>query len=307
MPPESFINKKMRKQILLLFMVVFSCLSSEVASQIQGEVKDNEELKALHDQDQSDRMGSKIDWSQVSQRDKERRTRVYELLDAHLVHTSKDHAHAAMIFQHGGDTISSGMAVKMMRKAVALDSSINKWLLAAAIDRDLLGRGYPQIYGTQFEKMGNQPWEFSRIDTTKVTDAERKEYGVGSLAEQREKVKLLNKKRLSELLTAGKSVDEIVKFCKQEDKDKSAYNLSEGGINSFGYDLMRQKRNEEALKIFKLNTKLYPKGFNAYDSFGECLLKLGKEKEAIKAYKKSLELNPKNKNAEKALAEITGK
>lgn len=123
-------------------LVFFSGKVSDVASQARGATKDNQELRALHQADQSDRVG-KVDWRQVSQRDQERRRRVYELLEANLVRTAKDHSHAAMIFQHGGDTVSSGMAVKLMRKAVALDPSIDKWLLAAAIDRDLLGRGQP--------------------------------------------------------------------------------------------------------------------------------------------------------------------
>jgi len=155
--------------------------------------------------------------------------------------------------------------------------------------------------------MGDQPWVLSKIDTSKITDDERKEYGVGTLAEQREKVKLMNKKNLSELLANGNTVDEVVTFCLQEDKSKSLYNLSESGVNNFGYGLMAQKRYREALKIFELNIKLYPKGSNAFDSYGECLFKLGKKEEAIAAYKKSLELNPKNSNAHKVLAEIKGK
>jgi tetratricopeptide (TPR) repeat protein len=75
-------------------------------------------------------------------------------------------------------------------------------------------------------------------------------------------------------------------------------------MNNFGYQLMNQGEKEEALKIFKLNTELYPNGFNAFDSYGECLLALGDKENAIKAYKKSLQLNPKNKNAEKVLSEI---
>lgn len=67
---------------------------------------------------------------------------------------------------------------------------------------------------------------------------------------------------------------------------------------------MAQGNNHAALKIFKLNTALYPSAYNTYDSYGECLLKLGKKEEAIKAYKKSLALNPNNDNAKKILTEI---
>ena len=67
---------------------------------------------------------------------------------------------------------------------------------------------------------------------------------------------------------------------------------------------MSEDKNEAALKIFELNTKLYPMGFNAYDSYGECLVKNGKNEEGIKAYEKSLVLNPENKNAETVLAKL---
>ena len=104
----------------------------------QAALVDNEELKALYEADQADRKSMDIDWSEIYPRDQARQKRVSELLESGQVRTSNDYANAAMVFQHGDDTIASGMAVEMMRKAVELDSSRNKWLLAAAIDRDLM-------------------------------------------------------------------------------------------------------------------------------------------------------------------------
>ncbi|MBN1927520.1 MAG: tetratricopeptide repeat protein, partial [Prolixibacteraceae bacterium] len=75
-------------------------------------------------------------------------------------------------------------------------------------------------------------------------------------------------------------------------------------VNSLGYFLLNQDKMEEALRIFKLNTELYPDGFNTYDSYGECLLRIGKNEEALAAFRKSLELNPDNKNAEKKISEL---
>lgn len=295
----------MKKLVFLIFAAtIFSC-NSETQEATSQELIDNEELKQLYKEDQGDRQSANIDWETVSERDRTRQSRVYELLDSNKVLTSLDYSNAAMIFQHGGDTIASGMAVKMMRKAIELDSTINKWLLAAAIDRDLMRRGVPQIYGTQYYKQGaDDPWELYDLDSTKVTDEERMEYGVETLAQQREKLKMMNKKKLWDLLESGKTIEEIVQWIKDENLEESTYNLTESGINSFGYELMRENRNEEALKIFQLNTELYPTGFNTYDSLGECLLKLGKKEEGIKAYKKSLELNPNNDNATKVLSEL---
>lgn len=68
---------------------------------------------------------------------------------------------------------------------------------------------------------------------------------------------------------------------------------------------MKENKENEALEIFKLNTQLYPKGWNTYDSYGELLFEDGKKEEAKKSYQKSLKLNPKNENAIKVLKELS--
>ena len=296
----------MKRAILLLLIVsILSCKEKAKEPTEIVQVSDNTELKELYKADQADRQTDNIDWSVVSERDDQRQARVYELLDSNKVITSEDYANAAMIFQHGGDTVASGMAVKLMRKAVGLDSTRSKWLLAAAIDRDLMRREKPQIYGTQYRKISaDDPWQIYELDTTQVTDEERQEHGVETLAEQKEKLRMMNKKSLSEFLASGKDIEDIIKLAKSADLENSEYNLSESGINSFGYQLMGEGKDGDALKIFELNTELYPDGFNTFDSYGECLVKLGEIEKGIAAYKKSLELNPKNDNAGKVLQEL---
>lgn len=291
--------------VLFLFSGLISCDEGDKVEEQVLENVDNLELMKMYELDQNDRKSGDIDWSVVSNNDRLREERVYELLDSNMVNTSLDYHNAAMIFQHGMDSVASGMAVKLMTRSVELDPNADKWLLAAAIDRDLMRRDLPQVYGTQFRRMGmDSPWERYKIDTTIVTDEERKEYGVESLAEQREKERRMNKKKVTQLLIDGKSVEEIVDFIKNEDLNESSFDLSESGINRLGYLLMSEERNREALLIFKLNTELYPEGFNTYDSYGECLLDLGEKESAIDAYRKSLELNPKNTNAKKVIDEL---
>lgn len=263
---------------------------------------DNTELKKMYEEDQKARMVSKIDWMQLTKSDSIREKRVYELIRFGQLTTGKDYYHSAMIFQHGRDTLASSMAVKMMKKAIDLDSTVNKWLLAAAIDRDLMRRDKPQIYGTQYIKMGeNAKWERYKIDSIQVSDAERKYYNVETLAEQKEKERNLNLRPVSAFYAESKSLDKTIKLIKAEKKQgvKAVYNVSEGEINSFGYELLNAKKAKEALLIFSLNTELYPDKFNTFDSLGECLLALNRKEEAIKAYKRSLELNPKNEKARK--------
>ena len=256
-----------------------------------------------YNEDQASRKVKNIDWSVLSKQDDERKSRVYELIMSGQIVTGKDYYNSAMIFQHGGDTLASSMAVKQMRKAIELDTTINNWLLAAAIDRDLMRRQKPQIYGTQYTKNDGENWKRYNIDTTQVTDKERKFYHVETLAEQLEKERNMNLTLISEFHSTSNSIAETVKFIEVENKKgiKSTYNTSESGLNRFAYELMGAKRENDALEIFTLNTVLYPNGFNAFDSLGECLILLGKKDEGIKAYKKSLELNPKNENARKII------
>jgi tetratricopeptide (TPR) repeat protein len=289
---------------IILLAIIFGIISCNFKNGIVQEIiLDNQELIEIYKSDQSDRT-QHIDWNIVQKNDSVREARVYELLDSNKVRSSLDYNNAALIFHHGEDSVAYGMAVKLMKKSIELDSTRNKWFLAVITDRYLLSINKPQIYGTQYIRLDNKIVVREEMDSTKITDAERIEYGVETLAEQREKIKNLNRKKLTELVDEGKTIDEIIQFVKQGEDKKSQYDLRETWINNFGYQLMNQGEKEEALKIFKLNTELYPSSFNTFDSYGECLLELGDKKNAIKAYKKSLELNPDNKNAEKILSEI---
>lgn len=104
----------------------------------------------------------------------------------------------------------------------------------------------------------------------------------------------------------GQPIIEAVDFIKQERMkgSNSDYNVSELGINAFGYALMQQGHNEDASTIFQLNIEFYPNSWNTYDSYGDALLKLDRKEEAMKAFKKSLELNPGNEKARMILKKM---
>ncbi|OUS01496.1 hypothetical protein A9Q86_06875 [Flavobacteriales bacterium 33_180_T64] len=298
----------MTRYLVIIIPLLFLSCKEKTTIETEYLISDNTELIEIYKNDQLDRQNinlnssTPIDWSIVSKRDHLRRERISQLLDSNKIHTSLDYHNAAMIFQHGEDSIAYGMAVKLMQKSIELDPKADKWLLAAAIDRNLLSRNKPQIYGTQYQKIGdNNPWSLREIDTAQISDSQRIEYGVETLAQQREKVKNMNKKELSDLIASGKSIDEIIAYIHSSNNKNSNYDLSENGINNFGYDLISNNKIYEALKVFKLNTELYPQAYNTYDSYGECLLLTGQKEKAIHAYKKSLELNAKNTNAKKII------
>lgn len=181
------------KKVFLLFLIISINCKKPTHQSIN--IKNNQTLLDLYYQDQEDRQNENLSWKLISKRDSFRRNKVNLMLKNKEIKTALDYSNAAMIFQHGLDTISSFMAIKMMTKSISIDSTQNKWLLAAAIDRHLIRKNKPQIYGTQYIFI-NDKWQLCKSDTTKITDKQRIEYGVETLLEQKNKVKRLNSKNL---------------------------------------------------------------------------------------------------------------
>jgi len=265
----------------------------------------NAQLQDMADQDQNSRFGTTINWTELNRQDSLRRVQVYELLKTDKIQTAKDFFNVGIILHHGKDSIDSKRAVESFAKAIAMDSSLNKWWYAAALDRDLMRRDKPQIYGTQtiYDDTTHGKFKRYKMDSTKVTDAQRNFYGVKTLAEQRERGRVMNLKSIFTYYKDHPNLDQIITLIKREFKKQTAasYNVNEQMINGLGYLLLNKDQPKEALRIFKLNTTLYPNASNTYDSYGECLLKLNRTQDALTAYRKSLELNPENQNAKTIL------
>jgi hypothetical protein len=65
---------------------------------------------------------------------------------------------------------------------------------------------------------------------------------------------------------------------------------TEADLNQYGYELMGQKKVDEAIAIFQKNVKAHPESWNAHDSLGEAYLTKGDKKQAAAAYGKALSL-----------------
>lgn len=78
-------------------------------------------------------------------------------------------------------------------------------------------------------------------------------------------------------------------------------------LNFFGYELMNDNKLDEAIEVFKLNTRLFPDEPNVWDSLGEAYMNKGENENAIENYKKVLELAPNNQNAKKMLEKLESK
>ena len=177
----------MRNAIIILTFSLLSC-----SDKVNEEKLMSSTIDEVYTSDQEDRKTNNINWSVISKRDELRSKRVNQLLDSNKIKTAKEYSQAAMIFQHGEDSTDYKKAILLMKKAIEMDSTISKWLFAAATDRYLLSLGKAQIYGTQFIQEGNGPWVLKDYDTTAVDDNERMIYGVGTLEEQKNRVAEMN-------------------------------------------------------------------------------------------------------------------
>jgi tetratricopeptide (TPR) repeat protein len=105
-----------------------------------------------------------------------------------------------------------------------------------------------------------------------------------------------------------KGTEEAIKYYKAlRENNKKEYTISPRELNGLGYFLLRNSKIDDAIKIFKFNTELYPKSSSGYDSLAEAYLEKGDKKKAIKYYAKALELNPNNTEIIEKLNRITEK
>jgi tetratricopeptide (TPR) repeat protein len=66
---------------------------------------------------------------------------------------------------------------------------------------------------------------------------------------------------------------------------------TEADINNVAYQLLAEKKYDEAIALFKRNVKEHPDSFNVYDSLGEALAATGDKKGAIENYGKALSMS----------------
>ena len=92
-----------------------------------------------------------------------------------------------------------------------------------------------------------------------------------------------------------------------KEKRSDTYELDEDEMNDVGYKLLRMKKVNEAIEIFKLNVEAFPNSSDVYDSLGEAYMVNGDKELAIKNYQKSVELDPQNTNGIEMLKKLRAK
>jgi CubicO group peptidase (beta-lactamase class C family) len=82
------------------------------------------------------------------------------------------------------------------------------------------------------------------------------------------------------------------------------YDFAEVVLNSYAYIFLRSGKVDEAIKVFKLNTDLYPGSFNVFDSLADGYEKAGNKTLAIESCKKALQIDPSNEYEKNRIIEL---
>jgi tetratricopeptide (TPR) repeat protein len=83
------------------------------------------------------------------------------------------------------------------------------------------------------------------------------------------------------------------------------YDFGESELNTLGYQLLYgDKKPDDAVAIFRLNTAEYPASSNAFDSLGEAYSQSGQKALAIQSYQTAVKLDPTNGHAVSMLKQL---
>jgi tetratricopeptide (TPR) repeat protein len=100
----------------------------------------------------------------------------------------------------------------------------------------------------------------------------------------------LNQSRFLKVLDAGGWEKAEQAYREDRKKNPDSDLLNERALNQTGYQLLGEKKNAEAISVFTLVIKDYPKSTNAYDSLGDAYVAAGQAEPAIAASEKELAL-----------------
>jgi tetratricopeptide (TPR) repeat protein len=111
--------------------------------------------------------------------------------------------------------------------------------------------------------------------------------------------KLLGDKIRNDGLNAGKEF-----YKKLQTNNPEGYVFREGDMNQLGYALISEDKTDAAIYVFELNTKNYPKSWNACDSLADGYRSAGNIAKAKHCYEMALKINPDFKASRDKLAQL---
>jgi D-alanyl-D-alanine-carboxypeptidase/D-alanyl-D-alanine-endopeptidase len=107
--------------------------------------------------------------------------------------------------------------------------------------------------------------------------------------------------------TQTKGVDQALELYHHlKESTDSPFVFNENQLNYLGGELRSKRKIKDAIKVFELNVREYPKSPLVYESLGETYRRNGKEKSSIKYFEKALELDSQNPHWTYLLNKIKG-
>jgi hypothetical protein len=198
----------MKKYFLFVTRLIITlALGVALPSRAQKQNEHGSEVHQLFLADQAEReslkgvLGSPAAWQKTKQRDKQRQTRVRQLLVSGALKTGQDYRDAAFIFQHGDKPEDYLLAHTLAMASVAKGDLEARWIGAATLDRYLQSTKKPQIFGTQYSKQGAKAYSLEPFNPDFLTDGLREVLCVPTRDQQRKDLDKLNKNLPPEALS----------------------------------------------------------------------------------------------------------
>ncbi len=87
-------------------------------------------------------------------------------------------------------------------------------------------------------------------------------------------------------------------------REKALTVATEAELNQYGYQLLGQKKVDEAIRVFEKNTKDHPASWNAWDSLAEGWATAGDKKKAAASYEKALSMTEDEEQTKRIRGEL---
>jgi len=113
--------------------------------------------------------------------------------------------------------------------------------------------------------------------------------------------------RVTRAIEAGDTAAAERVLTAARDQTANRFRSLERDVNRLGYEFVGSGKMPQAICVFRLNTRAYPRSANTYDSLGETLLAMGDRGGARQAYERALEVQPDYPNAKAAKELLEGK
>jgi hypothetical protein len=112
--------------------------------------------------------------------------------------------------------------------------------------------------------------------------------------------------QIERAVTAGDTAAAERSLAAARDKTANRFRSFERDLNLLGYKLAGSGHTAQAIQVFRLNTRAFPRSANTYDSLAETLLAAGYRDAAVATYRKALEVEPGFPPSAQALQRLSG-